>query len=200
MSTYIFQNIANKGANVGIKPNATSFARQWYRDQASALISKNVNKNRVMNDKDNIKNKLDIDSIGRMYMFFYDPKHKDTLPYYDIFPLVFIIGFQEKGFLGINLHYLPQYLRAKLMDALYNTANNDKYDNSTKLKITYQILKNTSQLSYFKPCIKSYLWNHVEGNYLYVEPRNWDTALMLPTERFMKERKYKVFNDSVRSL
>ena len=27
-------------------------------------------------------------SLGRLNMFFYDPKYKKTLPYYDTFPLV----------------------------------------------------------------------------------------------------------------
>jgi hypothetical protein len=26
--------------------------------------------------------------VGEMYMFIYDAKHKDTLPYYDRFPLI----------------------------------------------------------------------------------------------------------------
>ena len=30
--------------------------------------------------------------VGSMQMFFYDPKTKDTLPYYDKFPLAIIVG------------------------------------------------------------------------------------------------------------
>jgi hypothetical protein len=130
-------------------------------------------------------------------MFFYDPKGKATLPYYDIFPMIFPIGFQEGGFLGINLHYLPPYYRAKLMDALYSTANNNKYDESTKLKISYEMLNSASKFGAFAPCVKRYLWDHVQSKFLYVEPTNWDTALMLPLERFQKATKTKVFNDSI---
>ena len=48
--------------------------------------------------------------IGRLNMFFYDPKLKKTLPYYDTFPLVLplrniMIGFWYK------FHYLPIPLR-----------------------------------------------------------------------------------------
>jgi hypothetical protein len=63
-------------------------------------------------------------SIGKMYSFVYDPKTKEQLPYYDIYPLVFPIEYYNDGFLGINLHYLPPVLRARLMDALYETINN----------------------------------------------------------------------------
>jgi len=198
MAAYIFQSIANKGKTEGITPNKTSSARLWYRNEASKLISRNVNKNRIMNDKTNVKTQLTRNDIGKMYLFFYDPKGKATLPYYDIFPMVFPIGFQEGGFLGINLHYLPHYLRARLMDALYTTANNDKYDETTKLKISYDMLNGASKFGPFSACVKRYLWDHVQGGkYLYVEPSNWDTALMLPLERFQKAPNYKVFGDSI---
>jgi hypothetical protein len=197
MAAYIFQSIAKKGKAAGINPNKTAEARNWYRNQASQLASRNVNKNRMMNDKQNAVNSISASDIGKMYMFFYDPKGKATLPYYDIFPMIFPIGFQEGGFLGINLHYLPPYLRAKLMDALYSTANNNKYDNTTKLKISYDMLNSAAKFGAFSPCVKKYLWDHVQSKFLYVEPSNWDTALMLPLERFQKATKTKVFNDSI---
>ena len=49
--------------------------------------------------------------FGRLNMFFYDPKLKATLPYYDRFPLVLPLKRFENGFLGINFHYLPIPLR-----------------------------------------------------------------------------------------
>lgn len=200
MAAYIFQSIASKGKAEGITPNSTATARTWYRNQAATLTSRNVNRNRMMNDKKNVTPKITAGDIGSMYMFFYDPKHKATLPYYDIFPLIFPIGFQEGGFLGINLHYLPTYLRARLMDALYSTANNDKYDSTTKLKISYDILNGAAKFGPFSACLKKYLWDHVQSQFLYVEPPNWDTALMLPTERFQKATKSQVFGDSIKKV
>lgn len=197
MAVYIFNSIAKKGRVEGITPNKTATARNWYRNQASQLVSRNVNKNRMMNDKANIVNQITRNDIGKMFMFFYDPKHKATLPYYDIFPMIFPIGFQEGGFLGINLHYLPHYLRAQLMDALYTTANNTKYDETTKLKISYDMLNGASKFGAFSACVKKYLWDHVQSKFLYVEPENWDTALMLPLERFQKAPTSKVFGDSI---
>jgi len=197
MANY-FTQIAAGGSDSGITPNQTQDARDWYRNSASELSSRNVKPERLMTDKDNVVNKIDIQSIGKMYMFFYDPKHKDTLPFYDTFPLVFPIGFKADGFLGINLHYLPPMLRAKLMDALYQTANNKKYDDSTKLRISYEILQSSSKFKYFAPCLKHYLWDHVQGNkYLYIQPKNWDTALMLPLQRFRKANAATVHKDSL---
>jgi hypothetical protein len=129
-------------------------------------------------------------------MFSYDPKYKETLPYYDMFPLVFPIDLRKDGFLGINLHYLPPVLRAKLMNAIYQTINNTAYNETTKLKLSYSILSNASKYRYFKPCIKQYLATHVQSSYLNIEPTNWDSALMLPTEQFKKASKEQVWKDS----
>jgi len=195
---YIFQQISDRGTSEGITPNSTQDARDWYRDAASQVAS--VNTNRLMNDKQNVVPSLTIKNIGQMFMFFYDPKMKDILPYYDIFPLMFLVDFQPNGFLGINLHYLPTYYRAQLMNGLYSIASDDKYDDNTRLKISYKLLKSASQLSNFSPCLKRYLWSNVQGQFLNVQPKNWDTALMLPTERFKKATKSRVHNDSVKAL
>ena len=64
-------------------------------------------------------------TIGEMYMFSYDPKYKDVLPYYDMYPLVIPIEMYADGFLGLNLHYLPPLARARLLDSLKKVANNN---------------------------------------------------------------------------
>lgn len=195
MTAYIFQTLATKGTAEGIDSSVRQRdARTWMRDAAQQIT--NVNKQRMMNDRENVRDQIKRDDIGRMFMFFYDPKLKKTLPYYDTFPLIFPIGFMDDGFLGINLHYLPPMLRAKLMDSIYETRNNTKYDASTKLNISYSILARASKYRYFKPCVKHYLWTHVRSKYLNIEPRFWDACLMLPTERFQKATKQTVWKDS----
>lgn len=194
MTAYIFQQLASRGKAEGIDSSNIRDAREWFRQAAQDI--RTVNRNRMMNDKRNIKQTIDNKSIGKMFTFFYDPKHKETLPYYDLFPLIFVVDFKPNGFMGINLHYLPPVLRAKLMDSLYQTINNNKYDDSTKLKISYSILSNASKYRYFKPCLKYYLWDHVQSSYLNIEPTNWDSALMLPTEQFRKATKDTVWRES----
>jgi hypothetical protein len=194
---YIFQKIMDRGNAAGINSSSIESAREWYRGEASKIARASPTK--LMSDKTNIVSDIDATSIGKMFMFFYDPKHKDTLPYYDTFPLVFPIGLQNSGFLGINLHYLPQYARAGLMNSLYDTLNNKKYDSTSRLRVSYDILNNYSKFSAFKPCVKSYLYSQVVGGqYLNVQIQNWDAALMLPTERFVKARKDTVHKDSMR--
>jgi hypothetical protein len=188
----IFDELLLKGIKSGQVPARTSTARVWYREQAKAVGK--VNETTLMKDKTNqFENRF---RIGNMYMFFYDPKHKDTLPYYDRFPLIFPINRAKGGFLGINFHYLPLPLRARLMDNLYEIANNEKYDESTKLSISYKVLIATTKFKEFKPTIKHYLTSHVRSRMLYVNPVEWDIALFLDTARFEKATKTKVWEDS----
>lgn len=195
MPAYIFQALARKGAVDGIDNTIVQRdTRTWFRTNAAAVTR--VNPNKMMGASDSLQNKITINDIGGMFMFFYDPKHKKTLPYYDTFPLIFVVDFTPDGFYGINLHYLEPILRAKLMDSLYTITNNKRYDDSTKIKLSYDVLNSASRFRYFKPCFKRYLWTHVQTQFLYIEPRSWDAALMLPTERFQKARKQNVWTDS----
>lgn len=135
--------------------------------------------------------------IGKMYMFVYDAKLKDVLPYWDQFPLIFPIERYSDGFLGINLHYLPPILRAKLMNALFDTINNKRYDARTKLQISYRLLNGSARYKLFKPCVKRYLYTHMRSKFLNIGIEDWDMALMLPTERFKKQSKTTVWKDSI---
>ena len=75
---------------------------QWYRQQVSAL-GRLSSTNQVLKDT-KIVNRI---VPGEMYLFFYDPKFKNVLPYYDRMPLVLPFRVVNDGFYGINLHYLP---------------------------------------------------------------------------------------------
>ena len=131
--------------------------------------------------------------IGKMYFFAYDAKYKDTLPFWDAFPLIFCIelnpvskaGNPIPGFMGINLHYLPPAARAGLMDSLLKIANNNKLDNTTKLNISYAYLKKySSQFAGFEECVKIYLYNHVRSQFYYIRPDAWETVAMLPLQQW----------------
>lgn len=135
-----------------------------------------------------------------MYLFAYDPKHKDSLPYYDRFPLVFPFDRNSNGFTGINLHYLPIQLRAKLMDNLYELVSDDNYDANTRLRLSYNILHSLSKVKYFKPCVKHYLNSQVDSRFILIEPSEWQSALFLPLQQFKKARVSEVYKDSRKTI
>tara|TARA_R100000008_G_scaffold69046_1_gene46363 strand:+ start:490 stop:1110 length:621 start_codon:yes stop_codon:yes gene_type:complete len=136
--------------------------------------------------------------IGKMYFFLYNPKHKKTLPYYDRFPLIFPIEFYNDGFLGLNFHYLHPRDRAILMDQLKTLANNKRYDATTKLSITYNMLQGFSKYKRARPTVHKYLSNHVQSKFVRIDADEWEVALFLPVERFSKASKQKVWSDSKR--
>ena len=192
----IFDTILTKGVRAGQIPARTESAREWYRNSAQEY--KRIDETKLMKGgNERLTSRV---MVGSMYMYYYDPKHKATLPYYDRFPLVFPYKKVPGGFMGINMHYLPLNYRAKLMDALYDVANNDKYDETTKLKFNYNVLNGASKYKYFAPCVKHYLTDQVRSRFLYVYPSEWDIALFLPTQRFVGATKGKVWKDSINTV
>jgi hypothetical protein len=161
--------------------------------QKSKQLS-NVNRNLLMKENPIILKNRTI--IGSMFMFFYQPKHKDTLPYYDSFPLVIVLKPAEGGFLGLNLHYLPPVLRAKFLDSLLEYTNNDRFDETTKFSLTYNLLERAAKMKYFKPCIKHYLTDHVRSRFAMVEAPEWEIATFLPVADFQKARAQTVWKES----
>ena len=199
MVEHIFQTVAQRGQAIGIDVRTHEReAQTWYRKTAQSMQS--ISPAQLMRDPNNTTTNLTGKDIGRMLMFVYDPKLKTQLPFYDTFPLIFPLNMDKNGMLGINLHYLPPVFRAQLMDALYQTINNKSYDETTKLNITYNMLKNASRYKYFKPCIKRYLWPHVRSKYLNIPPTAWDFALMLPTQRFQKASAQSVWEHSTETV
>jgi hypothetical protein len=197
----IFDDILLKGIRSGQVPARTAAARDWYRNQAKGITR--TARNRSQGDKLIKELRSDTERrqdsrfiMGNMYLFAYDPKHKDTLPYYDRFPLIFPINTAKGGFMGINMHYLPPILRAKLMDQLYTVLTNENFDQSTRLRASYGILNGASKFREFKPTIKHYLSAHVRSQPAYINPAEWDVALFLPTQKFVGASATQVYADS----
>ena len=132
-------------------------------------------------------------TLGKMLFYKYDPKFAKKLPYWDMYPLVFPFEKAKGGFYGLNLHYIPPRDRAVLMDELKEYATNNKYDATTRLKITYDLLKGYGRAV---PCVKRYLGSHVQSNTVRINADEWEIAIFLPVERFQKQKKSVVWNDS----
>ena len=130
---------------------------------------------------------------GRLNMFFYDPKFKKTLPYYDVFPLVLPLEIYSDGFLGINLHYLPIPLRIKLLDKLVDYSNNTKFDESTKLMVNYKKLK---RVNLIKPTIHKYLAGQTKSQFRRIDADEFTIATLLPVQRFKKASDREVWKES----
>jgi hypothetical protein len=189
----LFAKVEFEAFRAGITPR-TKESREWFRKKVQNM---RVNRRDLM-DSEPLEKKSR-SAVGNMYMFFYDAKHRKTLPYWDAFPLIIAVGPAEKGFYGMNLHYLPIALRAKFLDELMNITSNKKYDETTKFEVSYEFLKNSTKFKYFKPCFKHYLTKQVDGKLAYVPPPEWEIATFLPTAQF-QGNKNQVYKDSKEML
>ena len=114
----IFNRLELQAFRAGVTPR-TKESREWFMNKAKNMRS--INRQALIKEdplvqRNALKNLSRTGLVGTMQMFFYDPKHKDKLPYYDLFPLIVVVGPAEGGFYGLNLHYLPPILRAKMLD------------------------------------------------------------------------------------
>ena len=176
-------------AKEGLSPR-TNASREWLKTKVKDL---KPTSDALMRDKNRLKN---TSMIGKMYFYFYDPKTKDTMPYYDRFPLVIPIERYNDGFLGLNLHYIHPKHRMILLDKLSDTTSNDTYDEKTKFKINYRYLSAASRIFEATPCIKRYLFTQIESRFLEITADEWDIAAMLPVETFVGATTNKVYADS----
>ena len=171
-----------KDASKG-RPKST----EWYKDKIKEF-GKPGAQNLIRDGK-----RSSIPFYGRLNMFFYDPKWKKKLPYYDTFPLVLPIEKYPDGFLGINMHYLPIPLRVRLLDRLVDFSNNTKFDESTKLIVNYSKLKNVRLI---KPTLHRYLAGHTKSQFRRIDADEWTIAVLLPVQRFKKATDKEVWKES----
>ena len=121
---------------------------------------------------------------GLLNMFFYAPKMKKKLPYYDRFPLILPIETYSNGFLGINFHYLSMPIRIRLLDRIMSFANNKALDETTFINADYSALKKVRDI---KPCLKRYLSGQVRSNVRKINADEFVVAVLLPVARFKKK-------------
>ena len=95
-------------------------------------------------------------------MYEYKAKMKH-LPYYDRFPLVYVVKSNRSEFWGANLHYLPPKKRVIVIKKLMN-----------------------GMIDIPKACFHKYISDNVNGLYIDLASAEWDTSILLPTEDFVK--------------
>jgi len=139
----------------------------WYRGTVKQIassykkdMSKFVRDERKSNEDENVLRLYPKE--GHLFMFEYKAKMK-WLPYYDRFPLVYCVKASPTEFFGANLHYINPKKRIQIIQKLMK-----------------------GKIDIPKSCFHKYLQNHVEGLLLDIAADEWDTAILLPTEDFVK--------------
>ena len=123
MAISYIDRLQSRAFKAGIESN-TEKSLKWFQKQLRDM--KSINRRALLQDE-NFKARAR-PLTGRMFMYFYDPKTKKEMPYYDRFPLIFMVEKAKGGFYGLNLHYLPPKLRAKFFDRITDYTTNKRYE------------------------------------------------------------------------
>ena len=191
MAVSYFDQVKKEASAAGIKNN-TKKSLKWFREKLIYMTG--FSRTKIL--KDEALKKINTPLVGRMFMYFYDPKTKKTMPFYDKFPLIIMVDKAPGGFYGLNLHYLDPIMRAVFFDKLLSYTNNKNYDETTKLRLSYDLLKGMSKLTAFAPCFKHYLTSNIKSQISEVPASEWEVAIFLPTEQFVKSSKAAVWKNS----
>ena len=115
-------------------------------------------------------------AAGQLYFFTYQAQTRQ--PFYDMYPLSYVIEMRSNGFLGCNLHYLRLNQREELAMSLLN---------------------NSAQGAVAVPrrTLHKYLYTGVRGTPYRIPNSEWSDVAQLPTEKFVDMRGIPVPRDRV---
>jgi len=186
-----FNDILDKASKELIANERRRTSLEWFRTKVNSL-GRPVRPADLLLEKQRLQERFE---YGKMFHYKYNPKHAAKLPYYDLFPLCIPVRPARGGFIGINLHYLYPKQRALLLEKFREIEAKDT-TGELRFKLTYQLLDSSDKYKLFRPCIKRYLFAHVKSKFIKIDPQEWNIAIFLPTEMFVKEKKIHVWEDS----
>lgn len=171
-------------------------SKTWFTQQVTLLAQKKIQTTTLFKQE-----KLTTRIVpGSLYLFQYDAKYKDSLPYFDRFPLVFPFRKMPEGFIGLNMHYLPYFWRVKLLDRLLQFADNKSLTEKTKLRYSWATINSLSTFKIAEVCVKHYLTENVKSAFIKINPTDWHTAMMLPVEQFSGSNKNLIWEQNKKWL
>ena len=139
-------------------------AMDYKRDPSKLLREEKIDSKDAEEEQDeNLLRKYAVS--GHMYIFEYKAKMRH-LPYYDSFPLVYVIKANPQEFWGANLHYMSPKKRVMVVQRLLE-----------------------GRIDIPRLCFHKYLIDHVDGFLLDLASAEWDTSILLPIENFVRNVK-----------
>ena len=152
----------------------------WFNETVKELISISEKPSELLSKWERRANKV---QLYRFNMFFYDAKTKKTLPYFDMFPLVFPLRRLGNSFTGINAHYLPPAFKEDFFNIYNKFALNDEFDETTLYRMTWTKI---SRFKIMRPLIRQYSLTNIKSRFLVLNADEVPTALSLPLARLVK--------------
>jgi len=194
MTSKLTELAQQKPAELG---NMTRQSAQWLANKIAELKNLRAVPGAISREKIRQRGQF---MLGCLYFFYYDPKGKADMPYYDRFPLVLALEKYPDGFLGLNLHYLPIRYRVAFIGKLLKYATMTPDNEIKRMRVTYDILVASRRLKEFRPCIKRYLSSHIQSKILAVAPNEWEVAIALPLQQFKGAQPQEVWKESMEEI
>lgn len=167
-------------ADEGKKKYTSDELQRWLFEKATEAKTANIARKIVLS---NDQRGRSVTILGRMYFFKYNPLGRYTLSKYDKFPMCIPIQRYANGFLGLNLHYIPQGSRMTLIEMLLKTRNTFEMTDSTVMQVNYDMIKSFNKLSNLAgPCVHRYVFTQVRSRFIEIYPSEYDKAVQLPVE------------------
>lgn len=177
---------------------------QWYLQQVDKLRLSNMKPSKLL--QSDVGNFVPYVEPGSMYLFTYSPLLKDDdtrLPMWDKYPLIFPFRITNDGFMGLNLHYLPYLMRARLLSDIINITTPNPLVGKSKARLgraAWEYLNNISNSALVQPCVKRYLTKQLRSHFLKINPRDWKATIFLPIAGFQKMSEEEVWADSQKKI
>ena len=165
----------NEITTLAVDTGREQLSQRWYRDRVREVVPRTLTDSNIVSSIRQGESTTR-PTFGLMNLMMYDPKLKESLPYYDTFPLVIPIKRYSDGFLGLNFHYLSVPMRLQLLEKIMPFAAEGRIIGWNKV----------AKLRQVKPCVKRYLATHVITRFLKIEEEQMQLAAMLPVQRFRK--------------
>lgn len=195
---YIGMYRSMKGVNA--KRNTAASAR-WFAQRVSKDTNLTANRvHRTLMNETRSRKPQDKYIVGRLYLFRYQAKTAETLPVWDAYPLTFFfnsfvgdgVSFGEKGvhyLLGLNMHYLPPALRAKLFIQLAKLKNDSTLRAKSRLKLTWRTISALANSNLAEHAVKMYRADHIRSELAEVHPDQWEVVIPMQLAQWQKGTK-----------
>ena len=183
------------------KPKKISRTQQLINDFRSGLKARQKDSGAANNNKQmkwftnkvkqlNFK-KVKMPEAGKLYLYAYDAKNKDTLPVWDKYPLILCLGSKvaKNGnviFHGLNLHYVPPRVRQEFLEIMLVYSSTKRLSEKTKLNVDWSKVKS---FPYAQKMIKAYLPSHMKQPASEILPNEWINIISMPLQQAMINNK-----------
>ena len=121
---------------------------------------------------------------GNMYYFKY--LAEPTNPYYDRFPLIFVVKKRGQLFEGINFHYMHLKYRTQLLDDIrpFFDEKDLSVDTRLRVKAFRQIILTSRKYRFARAVYHRYRQENIRSKIIKISPLSWDTAILEEAEKF----------------